>query len=264
MSRTPEPQQASRPASSALAAFEAALTPKATNAPESDHNLVAALRGMDTAGEAATALRFLADQPRVVLRLDEALRQTSEYRFGRTTRAGHAEVDQSALAAETSPLGVALASCHPDGRIRERAVGRMQLLLRQPQPPMGLVPFLVLRTADWAGPVRDRARAALAVLLHEDPKSLVLAAAPLTLLIVRRERARFAQQQLMSAVMSSPGTTVFEPLLASPVTRLRRFALQAALASRRLPLRTLATITKQDSDRHCRGLAAEAAVREAV
>ena len=62
----------------------------------------------------------------------------------------------------------------------------MQLLLRQPQPPVELLPFLVLRTADWAEPLRNRARAALAVLLHEHPKSLGPAAAPLTLLIVVR------------------------------------------------------------------------------
>ncbi|WP_329367631.1 hypothetical protein OG896_21160 [Streptomyces sp. NBC_00669] len=264
MSRTPEPQQAAHPISAAFAAFEAALAPAAVNGPESDDKLVAALRGMDTAGEGATALLLLTDQPRVVLRLDEAVRRTSEYSFRRGPRGGRTEVDPSALAADTTPLGIALASCHPDGRIRERAVRRTHLLLRQPQPPVGLAPFLVLRTADWAGPVRDRARAALAVLLHEHPKSLVPAAAPLTLLIVRRERGDFARQQLVSALLSSPRTALFEPLLASPDRRLRRFALQTALASRRLPLRTLVAITKQDSDRECRGQAAEAAVREAV
>ncbi|SEG95067.1 hypothetical protein SAMN05216223_1323 [Actinacidiphila yanglinensis] len=265
MSRTPEPAQVPHPVSpSALDAFEAALTPAAMNTPESERNLVAALRGMDTAGESATALRFLSDQPRVVLRLDEAVRQTAEYRLGRTHRAGRAEVSQGAVPAEASPLGVALAACHPDGRVRERAVGRIHLLLGGPQPPLDLVPFLVLRTADWAGPVRDRARGALALLLHEHPEVMVPATAPLTLLVVRRERGGFARQQLVSALVSSPGTTLFEPLLASPDVRLRRFALRTALANRRLPLRTLVAITRRDGDRQCRGLAAEAAVRDAV
>lgn len=240
------------------------MVPTGPSTLESDEDLVAALRGMDAAGESAAALRLLADQPHMVLRLDEALRRTSGYRFGRTPRNDHAEVDRAAFLTEASPLGVALASCHPDGRMRERAVHRMRLLLTRSQPSVELVPFLVLRTADWAGPVRDRARAALAVLLHEHPKSLVLSAAPLTLLIVRRERGGFARQQLMSALMFSSGTALFESLLASPDRQLRRFALRTALASRRLPLRTLVTIVRQDSDRQCRGLAAEAAVREAV
>jgi hypothetical protein len=246
------------------AAFEAALTRTARAPRGADDDLVAPVRAMDAAGKSATALNFLTARPHMVLRLDEAVRRTAERRYEYVARDVREKADQSPLADDVSPLGLALASSHPDGRVRRQAVGRLQELLGHRQAPTTLVPFLVLRTADWAGPVRDRARAALAVLLHDDPKQLVPAAAPVTLLVGRRERGTFARQQLLSALISLPGTTPFEQLLAAPDPRLRRFTLQTALASRWLPLKTLVAVTEKDGDRRCRELAAEAAVREAV
>jgi hypothetical protein len=257
MPRTPEQPQGSDAAAPATrAAFEAALTRtvSATN-PAGDDELVDAVREMDAAGQYVTALRCLAVRPRMVLRLDEAVRRTAPY--GQRGLVGVKTEAQS-------PLGVALASSHQDGRVREKAVGRLKELLDQQQPLIELLPFLVVRTADWAGPVRDRARAALATLVHDDPMRLVPVTAPVTLLLGRRERGSFAQQQLLGALLSGPGTAVLDALLASPDPRLRRFALRTALMSRRLPLRTLAAITRRDTDRHCRSLAAEAAVREAA
>jgi hypothetical protein len=250
MSRTPEPKPSFPSPWSVRAAFEAALTRTATAPRGADDDLVAAVRAMDAAGESAMALDFLAARPHMMLHLDEAVRRK--------------KADQQPLADGVSPLGLALASSHPDGRVRRQAVGRLRELLGRRQAPATLVPFLVLRTADWAGPVRELACGALAVLLHDDPKRLVPAAAPVTLLVSRRGRGSFAQQQLLSALISLPGTTAFEQLLASPDPRLRRFALQTALAGRRLPLKTLVAVTQRESDRRCREPAAEAAVREAV
>lgn len=265
MSRTPEPEHSFSPSfSSLLAAFEDVLTRTAASTPESDHELVTSVRDMDAIGESAAVLHFLAERPAMVLRLDAAVRRTNEYRYGHVARVRRDEVAPSALAVYTSPLGVALASCHPDGRVRERAVRRQREILGQPQSPVELMPFLVLRTADWAEPVRNAAREALAVLLHEAPERLVPAAASVALLIGQRERADFARRQVLAALMSLPMATVFEQLLSSPNPRLRQFALQTALLSRRLPLRTLIAIAGRDTDRRCRGLAAEAAVREAA
>lgn len=266
MSRTPVPELPPHAPAPALAAFEAALSQTAAAAAtrEGDGALVTAVGGMDAAGECAAALRALAERPRMALRLDEAVRRAtaSGYAGGRGRRRDEAAPDP--LGTGVSPLGVVLASCDPDGRVRERAVRRLETLLRQPQPVVDVLPFLVVRTADWAGRVRDRARAALALLLHDDPKHLVPAAAAVTLLVARRERGAFARHQLLSALTFTPGTTALDPLLASTDPRLRRFALRAALAERRLPLGTLVAVTKRDGDRRCRELAAEAAVREAV
>ncbi|WP_427761563.1 hypothetical protein [Streptomyces sp. DSM 41931] len=58
------------------------------------------------------------------------------------------------LPAELTHLGesrLALALCHRDGRVREAAVRRSA---RCP----GLLPLIVIRCADWAEPVRERAR----------------------------------------------------------------------------------------------------------
>jgi hypothetical protein len=256
MSSTSEPKP-----SSPSAAFEAALTRTAADTRGADHDLVEAVRDMDVAGESDTALELLAARPRVVLRLDRAVRRSAERRYEYAPRSDQGE---ELLAADLSPLGVVLASCHPDGRVRGRAVGLLRELLGRPQALTALMPFLVLRTADWARPVRDHARGALAVLLHDQPKQLVPATAPLTLLLSRWERGSFARQLLLGALASESGADAFDRLLASPDPRLRRFGLQAVLTSRRLPLRTLVAVTKRDGDRRCRELAAEAVVREAV
>jgi hypothetical protein len=264
MSSTPEAEHSSVPLSSALGVFKATLARPAAGTWEADRDLVTSVRNMDTAGESAAALSLLAEHPAMVLRLDAAVRRTDEYRYGHPARAGRDKGATTSEAANTSPLGVALASCDPDGRVRERAVCRQQELLRQGQPPVDLLPFLVLRTADWVRPVRDRARAALAIALHEAPERLVPAAAPVALLIGQRQRAGFACQQVLAALLSLPAPTAFGQLLASSNPRMRQFALQTALTSRRLPLRTLVALAVGDKDRRCRGLAAEAAVREAV
>lgn len=178
MSRTPEPKPSSPSTFSVRAAFEGALTRTATAPRGADDDLVAAVRAMDAAGKSATALDFLAARPHMVLQLDKALRRTAERRYAYAARGVREKADQSPLADGVSPLGLAPASSHPDGRIRRQAVGRLEELSGRPQAPTTLVPFLVLRTAGWAGPVRERARAAPAVLLHDDPKQLVPAAAP--------------------------------------------------------------------------------------
>jgi hypothetical protein len=244
------------PKPSAASALEAALPrTAAADSRDADRSLLDAVRAMDAAGEAASALAVLVARPDVILRLDEAVRRhTYEVRG---TREGEAEAAQS-------PLGLALASCHPDGRVRERAARRLHQALGQPDAPPGLVPFLVVRTADWAGPVREGARAALALLLHDAPDRLLPSAAPVTLLVARRERGDFARQQLVLGL--SRGGAHADRLLAATEVRLRRLALQTALAGsgRRMGLAELVGIARRDTDRRCRELAGETAVREAV
>jgi hypothetical protein len=264
MSRTPEPQTPVASPQDVRAAFEAAL-PRTTAAPRvPDRDLVAAARAAEAAGESTWALDYLAARPHRVLRLDRAVRRAPGGHHGYAAGSEAEGADRPPLTAGLSPLGLALATSHPDGRVRERAVGRLRDLLARRQAPTTLVPFLVLRTADWAAPVRDAARAALALLLHDDPKRLIPAAAPVTLLTGRRERGTFAQGQLLSALASLPGTTDVEQLLASPDAGLRQFVLQSVPARLRLPLKALVLVAEQDGDRRCRELAAEAVVREAV
>jgi hypothetical protein len=253
-------------ASDALAAFdvfEAARPRTAADRLASERDLVDAVRDMDAAGESAAVLELLALRPHLVPRLDVAVRRTDESRYGYHAP-GARRTTAPPLADDLNPLGLALASGDPDGRVRALAVARLHDLLRRGRAPVTLMPFLVLRTADWADPVRQPARAALALLLHDDPARLVPAAAPVTLLVAQRDRGAFAERQLLGALAALPGSAVLDQLLSSPDPHLRRFVLRAALATRRLPLRTLVAITERDADRRCRELAAEAAVRDAV
>ncbi|WP_433890529.1 hypothetical protein [Streptomyces sp. CA-111067] len=254
-----------RGAARAVGRVEAALAASAApggDGLEQDERLVEAVRGAEAAGagESAAVLRLLADQPRGLLRLDEAVRRTWGYHLPRRGQPRR----EAGPGGSDGPLGVALASAHPDGRVRERTVRRLVELLGDGQLPADLLPFLILRTADWVRPVRDRARAALAVLLDAEPQRFVPAALPVTLLLARRERGGFAERQVRTALLSAPRTDLVQQLLAAPDPLVRRFVLRAALDSRRLPLAALVAITKRDGDRRCRGMAAEAAVREAV
>ncbi|MEU1126778.1 hypothetical protein ABZ371_25180, partial [Streptomyces sp. NPDC005899] len=92
---------------------------------------------------------------------------------------------------------IALALCHPNGRLREAALDRVA-------GARALRPLLVVRCADWVAPVRDRARA----LLAELPASQLAALAPLVLLLSRRERGGFALRLLEGALRDGPGRIV--------------------------------------------------------
>ncbi|MET7970365.1 hypothetical protein [Micromonospora sp. NPDC005305] len=162
--------------------------------------LLAALSMVDAGGDAdaaRAALRLLAGRPRLLTRLDEHVRRNpwrAPYRSP--------EVDRLAAALTrptVGPVAVAVAASHPDGRVRERAV---RVLLSRPVPE--LTPFLVLRTADWARPVRDTARAGLALLLADEPAAHLPAAVAATALVSVRSRGGFAAQQVTAALQAAP------------------------------------------------------------
>ncbi|MDX3228999.1 hypothetical protein [Streptomyces sp. ME19-01-6] len=208
-------------------------------------DLVDALTHLDATGNAAdatAALRMLGERPGVVLRLDGQVRwattPTPEY---------------------DRPVALAFACSHSDGRVRERAVRR---IVERPSPE--LMPFLVLRTGDWVRQVRERARTGLTDLLSRDPARFVPAAAPTALLADRRRRGDFARRQVLAALLSAPGAALLEGLLAAPLPEQRRFALDVAGATGRLPLRALVSLAEGDTDVRIRARAAEAAAREAV
>ncbi|MER6958613.1 hypothetical protein [Streptomyces sp. NPDC000618] len=115
---------------------------------------------------AGTALRdaVVVADPRAWLALDEGARAVLPYRLE-----GLPQWEQAArLPADLSLLDeprLALALCHRDGWTREAALGPAA---RHP----GLLPLIVVRAADWAAPVRERARKTLCELLDlEAPPS---------------------------------------------------------------------------------------------
>jgi hypothetical protein len=104
-----------------------------------------------------SAERLLADaEPRLWLSLDRSIRRAWDRAPDwSATVAGRLE-DRT----DATPLELVLAACHPDGRVREVAVGRLAELRHQLGPPV-----LALRAADWVPEVRDLARRACERLL---------------------------------------------------------------------------------------------------
>ncbi|MER5514550.1 hypothetical protein [Streptomyces sp. NPDC002763] len=127
-----------------------------------------------------------------------------------------------------SDAELALALCHPDGRIREAA-------LDQAEERPALLALVVIRCADWAGPVRERARA----LLAETPPPWLATHAALILRVGRRSRGGFAQELLTGALRASPAAQA-EALLDSGDRATARLAHRVALERRLLPAAWLA------------------------
>ncbi|MGK5741275.1 hypothetical protein [Micromonospora sp. URMC 103] len=203
---------------------------------------------------ARSALRLVANVPGLVSRLDGHARQASWHRPYQELRRVDARFSSTTL----GPVAIALASMHADGRIRERAVAAMR---DRPYPE--LVPFLVLRTADWVKPVRDRARAGLALVLADDPTGYLPAALPMALRVDARARGGFAVTQIRAALLSAP-VGVWRGLLESDDRRQRRFVFDIVRAQGGLRLPDHVTRAETDADVRIRSGAAEAACREAV
>ncbi|MHC6629145.1 HEAT repeat domain-containing protein [Streptomyces globosus] len=93
--------------------------------------------------------------------------------------------------------------CHPDGRVREAALGT-------PQPPPELV---VIRCADWAAAVREPARRLLDRTLADAPAATLVALTPLVLRLARRDQGAWALALFEAALRTDP------PLPAAPARR---------------------------------------------
>ncbi|MFF0151840.1 hypothetical protein [Micromonospora sp. NPDC005203] len=222
------------------------------------HRLVKVLLKVDALGDevvARSALALVAGLPGLVVRLD-----------GHARPAPYAQYQEPAMRRASTwfsgvspgPVATALASMHGDGRIRERAVAAMVS-----QPYTEMMPFLVLRTADWVRPVRDRARAGLAVLLADDPAVCLPAALPMALRLDARLRAGFAVTQVQAAVLAVT-EQVWRGVLGEGGRRERRFVFELVLTQGRLRVPDLVTFAELDPDVRLRARAAEAACREAV
>ena len=201
------------------------------------------------------ALRLFAARPRVVVRLDERVRRILWLAEPLAAAIGLA-VGQLAGGA-AGPAGLVLASIHRDGRIRERAVAGM---LTAPDPVW--LPFLVVRAADWAGPVRDRARYGLAVLLANQPAIYLPAALPMAVAARAWWRGGFAYAQTLAALFTAT-PQLRDQLLATGGVEQRRFLLELGLAHGWWSAEGVLGLAKA-GDVRVRAKAAEAVCRQAV
>ncbi|WP_343244963.1 hypothetical protein [Streptomyces sp. SID14478] len=150
---------------------------------------------------------------------------------------------------ELDDARLALALCHADGRVRKAAVGKAA-----GRP--ALLPLVVVRCADWAAPVRERARTVLRVGLDGAD---VAGLAALVLKSGRRDRGEFAVGLLRELLRQAPHGRLI-PLLADRDLDVRRFAHRIAVAERRLTPAELARTAARDKDMVVQNLCADAAL----
>ncbi|MER7761837.1 DUF4328 domain-containing protein [Streptomyces sp. NPDC097619] len=144
---------------------------------------------------------------------------------------------------------LALALCHGDGRIREKA-------LRQAGRFPALLPLVVIRCADWAGPVREDARRLLQEALDADTAP---ALAALLLELGRRDRGAFGVEALDRVLRGAPGDRL-AALFGHPDRTVRRFVYRLAVEERLLGPAAWALAAAQDTDNVIRDLCATAAL----
>jgi hypothetical protein len=206
---------------------------------------VAAVR---LAGGAPVPTVLAVDDPWAWISLDAGVREVAGYRAADLPTWQHA-APLTADAAQLDESRTALALCHRDGRIRERAVGWS---VRYP----GLLPLIVIRCADWVAPVRERARQLLREALDADT---AVALAPLIVLVGRRDRGAFAVDLLDGILRRAPGERL-APLLTAADRTVRRFVHRLAVAEQLLSPAELARTAAHDDDAVLQDLCAEAAL----
>ncbi|MGC4917083.1 hypothetical protein, partial [Streptomyces albogriseolus] len=180
--------------------------------------------------------------------LDAAVREVAWYRSRLLPEWEHTD----SLPAELTHLGesrLALALCHRDGRVREAAVRRSA---RCP----GLLPLIVIRCADWAEPVRERARELLREVL--DARTAV-DLAPLILRVGCRDRGAFGIE-LLEEVLGRASRGRLTALFDHPERTVRRFGYRLAVGHRLLGPAELAHAAARDQDTVVQDLCATAAV----
>lgn len=242
-----------------LGAVRRAVDGAAAGGWEALDRLVEVLLEAEAAGDEAaarSALAMVTGVAGLVTRLDAHARQGPW--SGTFPEAAVRGVRVCFSGVTSGPAAMALASMDGDGRLRERAVAAM---VARPWPEV--MPFLVLRTADWVKPVRDRARAGLAVLLGDGPGAYLPAVLPMVLRLDARVRGGFAVTQVRAALLSS-SPEVWRGLFGSGGRRQRRFVFDIAVSQGWLRLPDYVTSAETDPDVGIRVRAAEVACREAV
>ncbi|MER5615193.1 HEAT repeat domain-containing protein [Streptomyces sp. NPDC002215] len=182
------------------------------------------------------------------LALDAGVRELNRYRSQYLPEWGHSTllpVDSTQL--DESRLALAL--CHRDGWIRQEAVHRSAGY-------PGLLPLIVIRCADWVGPVRERARLLLREVLDVDS---AFGLAPLILRAGDRDRGAFGVEVLEEAMHQASHGQLAD-LFAAPDRIVRRFAYRWAVGSRLLRPAELARAAAQDGDTVVQDLCATAAL----
>ncbi|MGW7070021.1 hypothetical protein ACWGII_36240 [Streptomyces sp. NPDC054855] len=156
-------------------------------------------------------------------------------------------------ALEPGESRTALDLCAGDGRVREAA-------LRRAAAYPVLLPLVVIRCADWAAPVREKARGLVREALPGLGTAELAALAPVLLRVGRRDRGVFGVGLMREVVSGAAGRARLLSLLGHGDTGVRRFAHRIAVDEHVLPVAELARTAALDSDVVVQNLCADAAL----
>ncbi|AJF64243.1 hypothetical protein [Streptomyces vietnamensis] len=152
---------------------------------------------------------------------------------------------------------LAVALCHPDGRIREAA---LRHAARLPGPDLRpLLPLVAIRCADWAEPVREPARDLLRAALPGVGPDAIAVLAAVVLRTAARRRGEAARTVLEAALREGPVPTL-EAVLVSRDRATRRLAHRIAVERRHLSPERSATAAATDPDVVIQDICADGAV----
>ncbi|MDJ1138379.1 hypothetical protein [Streptomyces iconiensis] len=155
--------------------------------------------------------------------------------------------DPLSVPARVADAGVAL--CHGDGRVREAAL--------RAGVGAGLLPLVVVRGADWAGAVREAARAVLA----RTPTDALAEVAHVVLRIGERAHGGHAVRLLKERLGTAEADTR-RRVLTHPAREVRRWGFQQAVDNGWLSPDELAAAAVREDDVLVQTLCAEAALGE--
>ncbi|MGW6020725.1 hypothetical protein [Streptomyces sp. NPDC055099] len=156
-------------------------------------------------------------------------------------------------ALEPGESRTALDLCSGDGRVRAAALRRVAAY------PV-LLPLVVVRCADWAAPVREKARGMVREALPRLGAGELAALAPVVLRVGRRQRGVFAVGLLRELLSGATGHARLVPLLGHGDPSVRRFAHRIAVDEHVLSAAELARSAALDSDVVVQNLCADAAL----
>jgi hypothetical protein len=202
--------------------------------------------------EALRALSTL--RPRTWLRLDEMLRNWPHWL---ATDKQWRQITDAAWAM-SDPHALLLTACSHNGHLRQRAV--MAPLMRRDQR---LLPVLLIRTADWAKPVRDDARSALHEALGAADAAGLVRAAGVAMALRERIRGNHAVGAVTEALRTRADGTL-DAARASDDLQVRRLAYRLWLEPGHADSQALVQAALTERDIICQRLCAEAVVRAAV
>ena len=198
-----------------------------------------------------------AADPAAWIALDEAVRSISWYRPDVLPSLAEVEGRPGGpllrRGKRPEPLGrsrLALALCHPDGRVRA-------LSLEQVAGDATLLPLVAVRCADWAAPVRSRARELLRQAVVDLGPSELAALGPLLTRLGRRSRGDVGEGLLREALQRLPEDGM-RLLLVAPDRAVRRLAWRFAVERGMFGGAGLAGTAARERDTVVRRLCADA------